>query len=100
MRSPRARSNPHELGRLLVDVPHNEKIPLEAVAQVSLVSAPNIINREGANRRLLVTCNAQGRDVAGVVNDIQQRTAPLFAALPEGYYAELGGEHEATATRR
>jgi Cu/Ag efflux pump CusA len=95
---PQVRSNPHDLGRLLVDSPNNEKIPLEAVAQVSLVSAPNIINREGANRRLLITCNAQGRDVAGVVHDIQQRIAPLFADLPEGYYAELGGEHEATAT--
>ena len=95
---PAIRSNPHEIGRLLLDSPTQDRIPLEAVAQVSLVDAPNIINREGANRRLLITCNAEGRDVASVVRDIQGRIAPTIAALPAGYYVELGGEHEATAS--
>ena len=99
---PDIRSNPDELGRLLVDSPQKEKIPLEAVAQIGVVDAPNIINREGANRRFLVTCNAEGRDVASVVRDIRRRIAPALAALPEGYYVEIGGEHEATvrAARR
>ena len=95
---PEVRSNPNELGRLLVESPNEEMIPLEAVAQVSFVDMPNIINREGANRRFLVTCNAEGRDVAGVVRDIEAKLAPIRDAIPDGYYIELGGEHEATAT--
>jgi Cu/Ag efflux pump CusA len=95
---PDVRSNPNELGRLLVESPNEEMIPLDAVAQVSFVDMPNIINREGANRRFLVTCNAEGRDVTGVVRDIEANLAPIRDAIPDGYYIELGGEHEATAT--
>lgn len=94
---PDFRSSPLDLGRLLVDSPNHEKIPLGAVAQIGLENAPHIINREGANRRLLVTCNAEGRDVAGVVRDIKRKVRPVFSDLPEGYYVELGGEHEASA---
>lgn len=94
---PSVRSSPHELGRLLVDSPNNEKIPLEAVTQIGLQNAPNIINREGANRRFHVTCNAEGRDVASVVRDIQQKLKPVVSELPAGYHVEIGGEHEAGA---
>ncbi len=92
---PSVRSSPRELGRLLVDSPNDEKIPLEAVAQIGLEDAPNIINREAANRRFHVTCNAEGRDVAGVVRDIQQKVNPVLSDLPAGYHVEIGGEHEA-----
>jgi Cu/Ag efflux pump CusA len=95
---PSVRSSPHELGQLLVDSPNNEKIPLEAVAQIGLEDAPNIINREGANRRFHVTCNAEGRDVASVVRDIRQKVRPVVLDLPAGYHVEIGGEHEASAT--
>lgn len=94
---PDARSDPASLGRLLVDSPNRESIPFEAVAHVSLVEAPNVINREGANRRFLVTCNAEGRDVASVMRAIQREAGPTLAALPEGYHVEFAGEHEARA---
>jgi Cu/Ag efflux pump CusA len=94
---PSVRSSPHELSRLLVDSPNNEKIHLEAVAQIGLEDAPNIINREGANRRFHVTCNAEGRDVASVVRDIQRKVGPVLSNLPAGYHVEIGGEHEAGA---
>jgi CzcA family heavy metal efflux pump len=99
---PEERSNPRELGRLLLDSPDGGKIPLDAVADINLVDAPNIVNREGADRRFLVTCNAEGRDPAGVVKDIERRIAPVLSDFPDGYYAELGGEHEAgrSAARR
>jgi CzcA family heavy metal efflux pump len=95
--APSVRSNPHELGRLLVDSPNEEKIPLEAVARIGLEDAPNIINREGANRRFHVTCNAEGRDVASVVRDIRQKMKPVVSGLPAGYHVETSGEHEAGA---
>jgi Cu/Ag efflux pump CusA len=94
---PSVRSSPHELGRLLVDSPNNEKIPLGAVAQIGLEDAPNVINREGANRRFHVTCNAEGRDAAGVVRDIHGKLRPVVSNLPAGYHVEIVGEHEARA---
>lgn len=93
--TPAIRNSPTRLGRLLVDSPANEKIPLDAVASIALVDGPNTINREQASRRLLVTCNTQGRDVAGVMQEIQQKLAPLQTSLPPGYHVEYGGEYEA-----
>jgi cobalt-zinc-cadmium resistance protein CzcA len=61
------RRDPADLGRLLVDAPNGDKIPLSAVAQISVDAAPNVINHEAARRRLLVTCNAVNRDVESVV---------------------------------
>ncbi len=93
--TPTVRSSPTTLGRLLVDSSTSEKTPLAAVASIDLVDGPNAINREQASRRMLVTCNAEGRDVASVMGDIQRKLAPLQSSLPPGYHLEFGGEYEA-----
>jgi CzcA family heavy metal efflux pump len=93
--APEVRSSPTSLGRLLVDSPANAKIPLDAVASIALVDGPNAINREQASRRLLVTCNAHERDVASVMQEIQQKLKPLTQTMPAGYHLEFGGEYEA-----
>ncbi|HEX4131435.1 MAG TPA: efflux RND transporter permease subunit [Pirellulales bacterium] len=72
---PAVRSNPTALGDLLVDSPSQGKIPLHAVAGTTMAEAPNLINRDNASRRLLVTCNVSGRDVGSVVRDWQARIA-------------------------
>jgi len=87
------RGDPQGLGRLLVDAPGGDKIPLSAVARIAVDSAPNVILHEAARRRLLVTCNAEGRDLAGVVAEIEDRLRGLVARLPDGYHLEIGGEH-------
>lgn len=92
---PDHRRDPTELGRLLVDSPNGDKIPLSAVAQISVEPAPNGINHEAARRRLLVTCNAEGRDVAGVVTEIERRLREKGPKLPSGYHWEIGGEYQA-----
>lgn len=71
-----------------------EKVPLKALADVDVTAGPNVINREGGERRILVTCNTEGRDVAGVMSDIQDRIAKL-PQLPQYYHLEFGGEYEA-----
>jgi Cu/Ag efflux pump CusA len=92
---PSLRSDPTELGELLVDSPAGEKLPLRAVAHVGLIDGPSTINREGGSRRILVTCNAEGRDMAGVMRDIQSRLRNQRGGLPAGYHLEYGGEYEA-----
>jgi len=92
---PAIRRNPLALRELLIDLPGGDKIPLRAVADVDVVDAPNAINREGGSRRLLVTFNAEDRDVASVVEDVEARLADRASSLPAGYHLELAGEHEA-----
>jgi len=92
---PSLRSDPTQLGELLVDSPAHEKLPLRAVASIGMIDAPNVINRERGSRRILVTCNAEGRDVAGVMRDIQARIDRRGIDLPAGYHLEYGGEYQA-----
>jgi len=53
---------------------------------------PNQVKRENARRRIVVRCNASGRDLQSVVSDIQ--TAVKKVPLPEGYHVEYGGQFE------
>src|SRR5205085_2182017 len=49
-------------------------------------------------RRIVVSCNVQGRDLAAVVGDVRRRVAPVEAklrTLPGGYRIEYGGQFEA-----
>ena len=69
-------------------------MPLETVAEIRQGSGPNTINRENVRRRIVIQCNTVGRDLGGVVADIQRRLAPLQAALPTGSFLEYGGQFE------
>jgi Cu/Ag efflux pump CusA len=71
------------------------------VADIERKDGPNTINRENVRRRIIVQCNTTGRDLEGVVTDIQKRLAPIQAALPTGYTIEYGGQFESqrSATR-
>jgi CzcA family heavy metal efflux pump len=97
---PAWRSDPALLGQLLVDAPDGQKVPLKAVAAISLRDAPNIINREGGSRRILVTCNVRNRDLAGVIHDIRDRVAARVQLPPAGYHLEFGGQYEARQAAR
>ncbi|RIK75478.1 MAG: CusA/CzcA family heavy metal efflux RND transporter [Planctomycetota bacterium] len=89
------------LRRLSVNLPAGGAVPLSDVADVVVASGPNTINRENVRRRVVVQCNTAGRDLAGVVADIQQRLGPVEDRLPAGYFIEYGGQFESqqSATR-
>jgi Cu/Ag efflux pump CusA len=82
-------------------LPTSGGVPLATVADVVTASGPNTINRENVRRRMVVQCNTAGRDLGSVVDDIQQRLAPIRAALPTGYFVDVGGQFESqqSATR-
>ncbi len=82
------------LRRLSINLKAGGRVPLETVADVVQGSGPNTINRENVRRRIIVQCNTAGRDLNGVVLDIQKRLAPIQAALPTGYFLEYGGQFE------
>ena len=82
------------LRRLSINLKGGGRVPLEAVADIVEGSGPNTINRENVRRRIILQCNTAGRDLNGVVLDIQARLAPIQAELPPGYFLEYGGQFE------
>ena len=82
------------LRRLSINLPTGGRVPLATVADIDEVSGPNTINRENVRRRIIIQCNTAGRDLVGVVDDIQARLAPIQAALPTGSFIEYGGQFE------
>jgi cobalt-zinc-cadmium resistance protein CzcA len=74
-------------------------IPLSQVARFRLVEGPNQISRENGKRRVVVTANVRGRDIASVVADAQARIKERVS-LPPGYWLTWGGQFENLAAAR
>jgi CzcA family heavy metal efflux pump len=89
------------IGKTLIDSPSETKVPLDSVADVYEDRSPNFISREGVQRKIVVQCNVAGRDLLGVVNEIEAAVGAQVK-LPQGYRVEYGGqfESEAEASRR
>ncbi len=87
------RGDVNALGELLIDAPNGAQAPLRDLAEIAIQPAPNEIKREGASRRLDVTCNAQGRDLGSVAREIERGVGALSFA--EGYHPEFLGEYAA-----
>lgn len=87
-----SKSTMERINELMVDA-KGMKVPLEQIAEISSTTGPNTINRENVNRLLVVSANVAGRDLRGVVNDIQDKISGELE-LPEGYHIEYGGQFE------
>ena len=74
-------------------LPDGTKILVEQVADVYESTGPNIINRENAQRRIVVLANSSGRDLNGLVSEIQNKINKNVE-LPEGYFLSYGGQFE------
>ena len=71
------------------------RISLGAVADVLETSGPNTINRENVQRRIIVSANTSGRDLAAVVGDLERAARSLELPRGEGYFIDIGGQFEA-----
>jgi cobalt-zinc-cadmium resistance protein CzcA len=89
----RYREDPEAIRNLLVHATNGMLIPLSQVAEVKAVTGPIQINREQNQRRWVVSANVRGRDMGGVVGDIQEVIKDNIE-LPSGYYLEYGGQFE------
>lgn len=90
-------STMERIRNLLIDTNTGQKVPLADVAEVMSTAGPNTINRENAQRKLVISANAAGRDMRSVVNDMQ-RAINAKVKLPEGYHIEYGGQFESEAS--
>jgi cobalt-zinc-cadmium resistance protein CzcA len=66
---------------------------LEDVAEISIAEGPNQISRENGKRRVVVTANVRGRDLASFVEEAQTKLQAQLK-LPDGYWMGLGGQYE------
>lgn len=92
------RSDLEALKNLPVPLPGSGKgdaafVPLSEVADISIAPGPNQINRENGKRRVVVTANVRGRDLASFVQDVQQQVREKVQ-LPTGYWVQYGGTFE------
>ncbi len=87
-----SRESAGRIRQLIVDA-NGRKVPLESIADVISSTGPNTISRENVARKIVVSANVSGRDLRGVVNDIQAKISNEID-LPEGYHVEYGGQFE------
>ena len=86
---------------LPVDTPSAGQIPIRLLADVRREEGPNMVLRENIQRRIVISCNVAGRDLGGVIRDIQSSVA-RSVPMPVGYRVEYGGQFESqqSASRR
>lgn len=84
------RKNLQDVQNLLIPAANGIQIPLNNVAKVEMKDGPNQIQRENAQRRILVGFNVRGRDVQSMVKELQEKIDARVKMLP-GYYITYGG---------
>ena len=92
------------LKNLPVPLPANSSgkaasVPLKQVASFSFSEGPNQISRENGKRRIVVTANVRGRDIASVVAEAQEKVGSSVT-LPPGAWITWGGQFENLAAAR
>lgn len=85
------RQSIEDVKRLFVTAGDGTQVPLEQVADVSLQLGPNQVQREQAQRRIIVGFNVRGRDIASVVKEMQVKIDQKIK-MPTGYYITYGGQ--------
>lgn len=92
VRLPDSARDTQGLANILITTPHG-RIPLSQVASIEEADGPNQIGRENGRRRIVISANTDGSDMAKIVEQI--RAAVTAAHLPEGYFISIEGQFEA-----
>jgi HME family heavy-metal exporter len=82
----------HALADLMIATPGGP-VPLSKLATIEDGDGPNQVSRENSRRRIVISANTDGADMARVIRDI--RTELAVKHLPEGYSAALEGQFQA-----
>jgi CzcA family heavy metal efflux pump len=87
------RTDLEALRGLRISLPAGGDAPLGDLADIQIAPAPNVIQREGASRRIDVTCDTKGRDIGRVARAIEDKVKAL--SFDHGYHPEILGEYAA-----
>jgi CzcA family heavy metal efflux pump len=83
-----SRNDPAVIGQTILDTPSDRKVALSQVAEVWDTTGPNTLNHENVQRRIVISCNVQGRSLGHVVAEIRSAIRPT-----EDRLRTLGGEY-------
>lgn len=87
------RQSIEDVRNLFIATSKGEQVPLYQLATINFQTGPNQIQRENAKRRITVGFNVRGRDVEGIVKELQEKIDKSID-FPAGYYPEYGGQFE------
>ncbi|WP_394172843.1 efflux RND transporter permease subunit [Thalassotalea litorea] len=87
------RANSEAIADIRLQSPTGAWVRIGDVASVSFESGPPQVRRDDVQRRVVIQANVQGRDMGGVVEDIQSTIASKVE-LPAGYSVSIGGQFE------
>ena len=92
MRLPENQRDARALTDLLIETPLGA-VPLSSLASIEAAEGPNQIGRENGRRRIVISANSDGGDMAHIVSDIRRVLASQ--PLPTGYFTALEGQFQA-----
>ncbi len=87
------RNSVEAIRSLILQAPNGAWVKLGDVAQVAIESGPPQIRRDDVQRRVVIQTNVEGRDMGGLVAELQQRIGSEID-LPPGYTVVYGGQFE------
>lgn len=89
-----SRATIEDIEKLLVKIaPNGEKILLSDVADIYESSGPNEVFRENGIRRIVISANAENRDIGSLAEEVQTKLTESLE-LPEGYRLTFSGQFE------
>ncbi|MCA9422792.1 MAG: efflux RND transporter permease subunit [Nitrospira sp.] len=90
---PQYREDAESISEIQVRTPDGKLIPLKQLAAIIKDSGAFIIYRENNDRYIPIKFSVRGRDLAGTVEEAQDRLAPHIT-LPERYRLEWAGQYD------
>ncbi|MFN4325595.1 MAG: efflux RND transporter permease subunit [Azonexus sp.] len=87
------RASPADFAALRLSLPDGRSVPLASVARIERVDGPVKVDRENAQRYVVIQSNVRDRDLVGFVEDAKAAVA-REVQLPEGYRLAWGGQFE------
>ncbi|MFM9943985.1 MAG: efflux RND transporter permease subunit [Bacteroidia bacterium] len=87
------RSDIENIRNTLINAPNGNLIPLQQIADIEYTPSQNSIYHENTQRRIVISCNVQGRDLGSTVTEIQAKLKKELK-VPQGYYISYGGQFE------
>ena len=87
------RTNIDKIRNTLISTPSGNLIPLQQIADIEYTNSINSVYHENTQRRIVISCNVQGRDLGSTVKEIQDKIK-TDVPLPQGYFIKYGGQFE------
>jgi Cu/Ag efflux pump CusA len=89
--TPEIRQDEAAIRNLRIDTPNGGQVRLEDVADVRRVNSPDVVEREGAFRRIDISAAVTGRSRSAVAGDVKEALNRM--SFPLEYRAELLGTY-------